>query len=97
MNIEVFVTLNDIKSGKRSHCDICPVALAINRALATAEETDYIATVGGNNIILLRKESRAKSKKKHIRVIPTPLTAKTAVFNYDKGRSMRPFSFELSI
>jgi len=92
MRLKITVTKNDIRSGRRSHTEQCPIGKAVNRALKPYK---LEASIDTTDILLsTQKEWSLFSIKAPTRVI----SFVKKFDNYDVPRSkFEPFDFYLNI
>lgn len=79
-NIKIEVTQQDIDNGKRASCFYCPIALVCTR---TFKE---LCLIGESYLGFIR------GGKKY----PLPQNARQFVTDFDHGRPVKPFTFELN-
>lgn len=84
MKIQIHVTRKDIKLGKRGHCGICPVAIAISRASGRE------AWVSGNCLLFRQVGGLSEA-------ILLPGTVSQFVTKFDTGKQVDPFFFIIEI
>lgn len=77
----VHVTEDDIANGLKRHCWSCPVALAVMRTYG--EDRVYVNT---SNITIGQKRGE---------IVRTPPEVKAFILDFDKGKPVEPFGFEL--
>lgn len=88
MKVTINVTEDDILTGIRGICVLCPIARAINRVLS---DNEYFAVVGNYLHISDYKESHFR------KVVVLPKVARAFINSFDEGEGVMPFSFELDI
>lgn len=79
--MKITVTNKDIKNGRQHHCFECPIALAVRRACQTE-----VVSVGGFTI-----------KVRGGDWIKIPRLAVNFIGDFDLGKPVQPFSFNLKI
>lgn len=81
--MEISVTKEDIKKGNQGHCRDCPIALAASRAFGVD--------------VLVRSRYVAVDAVPGGRnaIYSLPENARNFINNFDNGRPVRPFRFEL--
>ena len=79
----VQVTEQDIEEGKRHNCHLCPVALAVARTLGM--KTDDVLMTGD---VYIRWEGWRLLGDGSFKI-------RRFAANFDKGKPVKPFSFEL--
>lgn len=83
--IKVSVTAEDIANGKHGNCSLCPVALAVNRAIG--QKFDAVR-IGFRNAEFGYGDPDE-------RVLPW--RAQEFVLDYESGRPVEPFEFEMDV
>lgn len=79
------VTAEDIRDGIRNSCRLCPVARAIQRA--TGLDLVWVSS----SFVEFRHQDQP------LKVLDLPSEAAKWIRDYDLGRGMQPFSFDLPI
>jgi hypothetical protein len=87
MRIEV--TQEDIDAGKRADACDCPVALAICRA------SGFSVSVRYSTVYRLQSEIHAWDSRAYLGELPN--AARYFVVDFDEGRAVAPFAFDLDI
>lgn len=80
----IHVTQDDIKLGIRADCHLCPIALAIERALGVHDVGVYHGTADW-----------CKPKRKTRWGANLPIEAQTFISDFDAGAPVKPFTFNL--
>lgn len=91
MLLHVEVTSEDAKNGRVNSCTLCPVALAVNRALEKAGFT-YKASVFTTEVCFF--ESWKFTMHPNSRL---PVAARDFIFRFDGGQDVEPISFDLEL
>lgn len=86
MKYLVQVSTKDIQEGIKESCLFCPVAIAVNRAMKKTENLFSRAWLVGSNDLTFQ------GKKYSL-----PKAAVNAIADFDNGRLVAPFSFEIEI
>jgi hypothetical protein len=81
--MKVEVTEKDIRTGIQADCMECPIALAINRSLGSGH-----ARVRRHRIDMYNPT---------LKCIPLPSEARAFVLDFDRGKEVLPFSFEIAV
>lgn len=81
--MKISVTAEHIKKGKRQHCSLCPIALAM---IDAGIEDPYVHT----NVVLTGIDYESRG---YFTLSPA---AKRFISRFDCGRAVEPFEFELS-
>lgn len=76
---KIIVTANDIKRGVRGKGDTCPIAFAMRKHWPQA--------------VVFNREFYRDPLELDFR--PLPLTAITFIDDFDRGREVKPFAFEV--
>jgi hypothetical protein len=84
--IRVEVTAEDIRKGVVGSCDACPVAKALRRTFRTKSATVYYV-----------RSATPRCSVKKLDALPLPLDAAKFAANFDDGKPVSPFSFDLRI
>ena len=79
---EIQVTQHDINLGIRADCHLCPVALAIERALGVRDVGVYHGTADWT-----QRKTRWGTN--------LPLEVQVFIADFDAGAPVKPFSFEI--
>lgn len=86
--MKINVTAEDIKNGARVHCCICPVSLAIRRALNQPINLEnYFNVQTGFMLISIVGEE--------VKRYNTPKSVQRFINKFDMGKEVKPFSFFL--
>lgn len=83
----VEVTQEDIASGSPRNCWRCPVALSVRRHMKSM----------GVDVSIGRSTVRFHNYPARVVTMPMPDEISDRIFEFDEGRQMLPFSFELDI
>lgn len=81
------VTQEDIDNGKKKSCYECPIALAIQRVSVKHLRCDVM----NQQVYAVEKDLRPV----WIRILPPE--AQLFIIDFDAGKSVKPFQFELDI
>lgn len=85
--MKIKVEQKHINAGQRFKCHLCPVALAIQHTTDTSQDE---VSVGMTTI-------QWSDKSKGNYETPTPASARRFISQFDQGKPVKPFSFELKI
>lgn len=83
----IHVTQDDIAHGHKHSGEMCPIALAMRRCLSV-----HSAHVGPSYAYVMDSQRRCLG-----RIEPLPVSARTFILNFDRGISVRPFEFEVTL
>ena len=81
------VTQEDIDAGSKSECYLCPIALAINRALGHKYGDCFGALVYRSQI----------TPKRYHKVQRTSRNVERFIVAFDHGKPVKPFWFRLAV
>lgn len=86
MKYLIQVSSSDIQEGIRDNCLHCPVAIALNRIVPKSGVLGGRGCMVGTNRVTFRGSR-----------YPLPKIAINAITDFDNGRLVAPFSFEIEI
>lgn len=85
--MKIQVTSEDINNGRESHCSECPVALACRRVFP-----NNVVKVTRQTIHLYEINGSEPSG-----IINLPIVASYFIYDFDEGRTVDPFEFEINL
>jgi hypothetical protein len=91
MKLRIKVTKSHIDVGRIGSVDYCPIGVAINSEI----HEDYYAYVLEEEIKIFNR-----SEEKHdslVGLIHLPRSARRFIARFDKGLTVKPFSFDLNV
>ena len=88
VNMKINITQEDLDLGKRYHCKMCPVALALQRAGIEVSSV-------GKYVFSYYVTNTAESIR--LKTVGLPPTVTSFIAKFDKGERTEPFEFEIEL